>query len=235
MKALLYLFGLLPSFIWLLFYLRHDKHPEPNKMVLFVFLSGILAGFSAIVLEKLFQYFFMLLSQKALRESILAIFIGGAFIEEVLKFLAVKMVVFRNKELDEPIDLVLYLVISALGFAALENILVLANNHPVLTTGSTIEMMAIRFISATFLHALTSGLLGYFIAKGFFHTKRKWLYFVVGLLGAVILHGAYNWAIITLKGTAQFIIPFSIIIFLIVVVSVGVKKLKNKTGACLIK
>ncbi len=43
--------GLLPSFIWLLFYLRKDRHPEPKTMVLKIFLWGALMGPLAIFLQ----------------------------------------------------------------------------------------------------------------------------------------------------------------------------------------
>jgi len=44
----------LPSLVWLLFYLRKDKHPEPNSMVIKVFTLGILSAFAAVILEKFF-------------------------------------------------------------------------------------------------------------------------------------------------------------------------------------
>ena len=80
--------GLLPSFIWLLFYLRKDSHPESNYLVLKVFIFGILAGFFAIFLEKGFQKgmdFF-----KA-SDFFLIIFLASAIIEEGVKMLAVKV------------------------------------------------------------------------------------------------------------------------------------------------
>jgi len=55
MAYFLYLFGFLPSIIWLSFYLRKDAHPESNRMVLKIFLYGMLAALVAIVLEKAFQ------------------------------------------------------------------------------------------------------------------------------------------------------------------------------------
>ena len=159
MIYLLYLFGFLPSIIWLLFYLRKDAHPESNRMILRIFFFGVLAAFFAIFLEKGFQ--------AITANSLLIIFLGGAFIEEYLKYLVVRVGVFHNSEMDEPPDLLLYMIISALGFAALENILVLSNYHPILTTAKALEVMSWRFVSATFLHALCSGTLGYFLALSF--------------------------------------------------------------------
>ena len=52
MLYFLYLvFGVLPSIIWLLFFLREDAHPESNRMILKVFFYGIIAAFIAVIFE----------------------------------------------------------------------------------------------------------------------------------------------------------------------------------------
>jgi len=224
MIYLLYLFGFLPSIIWLLFYLRKDAHPESNRMILRIFFFGVLAAFFAIFLEKGFQ--------AITANSLLIIFLGGAFIEEYLKYLVVRVGVFHNSEMDEPPDLLLYMIISALGFAALENILVLSNYHPILTTAKALEVMSWRFVSATFLHALCSGTLGYFLALSFFHIKQRKKIFPAGLLLVTILHGIYNWSIMNIEGLGKFILPLIILIGLAWFVSYGFKKLKRLKSVC---
>ena len=47
--------AVVPSILWLLFYLRKDKHPEPNKMVIKIFFWGILAALGALLFEFLYQ------------------------------------------------------------------------------------------------------------------------------------------------------------------------------------
>ena len=221
---MLYLFGFLPSIIWLLFYLRKDKHPEPNRMVLKVFLYGMLIALVAIFLEKGFQVI--------TTNYILIIFLGGALIEEYLKYSVVRIGIYRNSELDEPTDLVLYMIISALGFAALENILVLTNYHPFLTATKALEVMGWRFVSATFLHALCSGTLGYFLAMAFYHTKRRFLFYFSGLVIVTILHGLYNFSIIKIPGPNKFILPILIFAILFYFVSFSFKKLKRLKSTC---
>ena len=101
-KYLLYLFGFLPSIIWLLFYLRKDKHPESNKMVLKIFFFGMISGFVAICLERAFQQGQSMLAASFAASSILAIFFGGALIEEIVKYGSAKIGTYINPELDEP-------------------------------------------------------------------------------------------------------------------------------------
>jgi len=225
----LYLFGFLPSIIWLLFYLRKDTHPESNSMILKVFFLGMVFAFLAIILEILFRK----LNFKNLSYGfLLNIFIGGALIEEYVKYLTIKVSVFKNSELDEPVDLMLYMIISALGFAALENILkIVPFSH--LEISDILGITIVRFISATFLHALCSGILGYFLALSFFDIKNRKKLLLIGFTGAVGLHGLYNLVIMRMEGFLKFYLVFLILIILAIFISLGFKKLKKMKSVCL--
>jgi len=125
----LLLLAIAPGLIWLFYFLQKDVHPEPRHMILKVFFLGMLsalpaalieAGFQQIVPEKIFfikawGYDFV---------AFLSVLVGVALVEEVLKFLVVQGKVLRSPELDEPIDLILYMIIAGLGFATLENIFI---------------------------------------------------------------------------------------------------------------
>lgn len=232
---ILYPLGLLPSFVWLLFYLKKDKHPESNKMVVKIFFYGMLSALLAIFLEQKYRAvneFFKILSPNL---AIMGLFLSGAIIEETVKYLAVWLGVLRNQELDEPVDVMLYMIISALGFAALENILVLAKFNPSLATFKAVEISFWRFISATFLHALSSGALGYWLAISFCRGSRKWLYLTAGLGISIGLHGLYNWSIMEMTGLSKLFLPIVILIVLGCLVNYWFKKLKKLKSVCLIK
>jgi RsiW-degrading membrane proteinase PrsW (M82 family) len=201
-------------------------------MILKIFFFGMLGGFVAILLEKGFQGAHSIFTASPNTDSILAIFLGGALIEEYAKYLAIRIGVFKNSALDEAPDLMLYMIISALGFAALENILVLSNFHPILSTAKVIEMMGIRFVSAPILHALCSGVLGYFLAMSFHHTKKRYWLFFLGLGISSVLHGMYNFSIIKIDSLAKFIVPLFILIAVGFIVSLGFKRLKRMKNTC---
>jgi len=227
MLYLLYLLGFLPSIIWLLFYLRKDVHPESNQAILKVFFYGMLIAFAAIFLEIGFK--------KISSNLLLYLFVGGALVEEYLKYLVVKLEVLRSSELDEPIDIMLYMIIAGLGFAALENILILVKYHPFLELPKTLEISTLRFLTATFLHALCSGIVGYFLAISFFNLKKQKKFLLMGLGIAIVLHGSYNLSIIKIDDWKKFISPVIILIILIGAawfVSLGFKKLKRLKGIC---
>ena len=233
MSYLLYLFGFLPSIIWLLFYLRKDAHPESKRMILKIFFFGMLAGFFAIFFEKIFHFLISFFKEQKTLSSVLAIFLGGALIEEYLKYLVVRIGVFKSSELDEVFDLLLYMIIAALGFAALENILVLTNYHPILSLGEVLQVMGCRFVSATFLHVLCSALFGYFLTLSLFYSKQRKWFFWVGLGIVTTLHGLYNFSIMEIEGLVKFMIPGIIVIVgYFILVPYLIKKAKRLKGVC---
>jgi len=160
--------------------------------------------------------------------TFLNIFIGVAVIEEILKYLVVKEKVLKSPEFDEPVDAMLYMIISALGFAALENLLIFLSPQVFsLEIEETFILVVFRFVSATFLHALASGTLGFFLALSFFNKKRGGFFLFWGLLTAIALHGLYNFSIIEIDGALKFLIPLIIIVGLAIFVFWGFRKLKQ--------
>jgi len=229
MNYLLFLFfGFVPSLIWLTFYLRKDAHPEPNSMIQKVFLWGMLATLPAIAFELTLRSLFELLPLPAGVIFILYIFLGVALIEELLKFLVVRFAVYNNKALDEPLDIMLYMIIAALGFAAFENILILFGLGPTSPISSIVALTLVRLLGATFLHALVSGAFGYSLARSLFDPKKKHWYFITGLFFATLLHGFFNLYILQGEGVIKFLVPGAILLGLAFFVSLGFRQLKRK-------
>lgn len=247
MIYLLYIiFGLAPSIIWLLFYLRKDSHPESNRMIMKIFSWGILAALPVLLIEIGISRGLAKLNFPLTLTLFLNLFIGVALIEELVKYLVVKGQVLKNPEFDEPVDAMLYMIIAALGFAALENVLVLIPGEEVFLFGEifrqTIIISFLRFVGATFLHALCSGVLGYFLALSFFETKKRIILIVSGLLIATLLHGLFNISIIGIESglrignsTLFLLSLISLIVILVglaLAVSLGFKKLKSLRSVC---
>jgi RsiW-degrading membrane proteinase PrsW (M82 family) len=232
----LIIFALLPSFIWLLFYLRKDSHPESNSMILKIFFFVMLSAIPAIFIELGFGEEISGFNLSPFLAALFNVFVGVALTEEILKYAVVKKAVLNNPEFDEPVDAMLYMIIAALGFVALENLLIfLSPETYFFQFGETLALAALRFISATFLHALTSGILGYFMALSFFEAGRKSAYLLIGFSAAVILHGLYNFSIMVEGGSLRFIMPTMIIVALAIFVSLGFKRLKRLASVCKIK
>ena len=103
--AIAFLGGMIPALFWLWFWLREDKvRPEPFGLIVLAFLSGMAVVPLALPLQKvalgLFQDFELILVWVA--------------IEETLKYAVALALVLWHKDVDEPIDLIVYMITIAL-------------------------------------------------------------------------------------------------------------------------
>lgn len=241
------IFGLVPSIVWLLFYLKKDSHPESKKMVLKIFFYGMVSGLIALAIGIWLSWSITFFGGKYIANFPLLFFFINQFIiialvEESSKFLIVKEKVINNKEFDEPVDAMVYMIISALGFAALENVLVLFSLGQTTVVRDVAIISSFRFLGATFLHALASGTVGYFLALSICDSKNRLKLIAKGLIIASILHGVFNISIgIIEKGLVEqnmplFIISFSFLIILLggtaIFISSRFKKLKKLLSTC---
>lgn len=231
------IFGILPSLVWLSYYLRKDVHPESNSNIIKIFLLGAFVTLPVFFIQIGLTFLLEKIAVPELLSSLLYWFLVIALTEELFKFLVVKLKVIRSPELDEPLDIMLYMVITALGFAALENILYLFSPVSAISFADlinrTLIISFIRFIGATFLHTLCAATIGYFWAVGICKSQRRYL--LIGFLIAVLLHGLYNFSIMNLEGLAKIAIPVAILILLAYFVITGFEKLKKLKSVCKIK
>ena len=223
------IFALTPAALWMFFYFKKDAHPEPKRMIFKVFILGILAACFAAIFEVAFKKIY---PDQSFLTVVLESFFLVALIEELAKYLAVKLYVFNSPELDEPLDVMLYMVVSALGFATLENIVLFFGANSPYNIGAALGFAALRFLGAVFLHTLTSGTLGFFIALSFCSAKNKKLIFYIGFLIAVVFHGFYNVAITEFSGPQQYLILAEIIIVLAIFTTYAFMKLKKMKSIC---
>lgn len=205
--------GVIPSFAWMYFFLKEDVHPEPKKMIAKVFIAGALITILAAGVQFLGKY---VMENYFIRDYSVASFLIFGVIEEIFKFVAAYMVVRKSRFFEEPIDAMIYMIVAALGFALTENIAIMLN---VSAVGEAFNVITLRFVGATLLHALSSGVLGFYWAKGliFFRLgkiskKLVWFFIFFGIGAASVLHLAFNYLII--RFNTSFIYP---VVFLTIV------------------
>ena len=191
--------GLIPSLIWLYFWLKEDCHPEPKRLLFLAFLAGILAIPLALLLEILWQKYIIGIELSEQMFIFLLIF-GFAFFEEFSKFIFTKKIIFWRRDFDEPVDAMIYLMTAALGFASLENILYLIPEF-----ASSLEVGIgtgnLRFLGATLLHTLSSGVLGFFVAHRFCSERKSRIKgIILGLFSATLIHTLFNFLILQTDG-----------------------------------
>lgn len=225
--ATLVIMGLAPSLIWLSFYLKRDCHPEPKPLLAKAFLMGIIISPLAILLQLGFSELKHIFDFEFLYQGSPAFFLWSSLVEEFLKLLAVYLVIVRNPEFDEPIDGIIYMISAALGFAAIENILVMFNLVPD-GAGTALNTLALRFVGATLLHALASGLMGYFLAMSWFFQEHKKKLIVFGLAIATLFHATFNILIAFAQESVNPIIGLVYTTFLLIILAFLISILFDK-------
>ena len=227
--AVLVVIGLLPSLIWLAYWLRKDAHPEPKILVTKVLLLGIILSPIAIVAQlSAVQLIAQLTgSDAATLSNSPFFFLWAAFVEEVVKWLVVYLIVMRNPEFDEPVDAMIYMLTAALGFAAIENILVISRVLPD-GVGATIGIWGLRFAGATLLHALSSALLGYFIALSWFYYDSRRALFLSGLALATLFHWVFNLFISQMEQSLSLVFSTVLLMVMAFLISTLFDKIKGR-------
>lgn len=190
--AVAFLCGLIPALFWLWFWLREDsEHPEPYLLIAITFIAGMAVVPLALPLQK---YAIGLYHG----DNLIYVWV---IIEEVLKYGVALAIILWNRAVDEPVDMIIYMITIALGFACLENTLFLLNP---LATGDYLNSAltgSFRFLGATLLHVLASGTVG--VALAFSYHKSSLVRLLSGMMGlclAIVLHALFNFFIMDASG-----------------------------------
>lgn len=200
-----FLLGFIPGLIWLLIFLYRDrKKPEPGLMIAKIFFYGMLITPAAVIVELAFV---------KIITGALYIFLVIAPAEEILKYIVFKFKVAKAKAYDEPIDAMIYMITIALGFATVENIILIFKDG-----SNPLSLLTLRFLSATLLHALASGIVGYYLG-----TKKP---VINGLFLAILFHGFYNYFALLRQDSAIFFLT-PLLIFMFILVSYYFRKIKK--------
>lgn len=227
--------GFVPALFWLWFWLHErQSHNEPRRVILKVFLLGMIAVFISYIIQRLIGRFFadtgsygIFQIERQTQHPILTLIY--VVIEEILKFGSAYVIAFKTKIFDEPIDAFVYLMTAALGFAAMENTLYLI--QPLLQ-GQTIEIIVtgyMRFIGSSVLHVTSSGALSVCIGLSFcksFWVRETWIW--IGLSIACFIHWAFNVFLTIQDGSSAYLVFSSVWMVAIALILMLEKVKQNK-------
>ncbi len=216
--------GLIPALAWLFFWINSEKRGdrEPIKLVLIVFVVGMLSVFIAIPLEHAIEPYI---------KNTTALMISWASIEELIKYIAVAIIIRSNIYVNDPIDFPMYLIAGALGFAGLENILFLMNSEIVNNIGSQFLTGNLRYLGSTLLHAVSTAFVGIGIGLSYSQNwKNLFIYLLGGLLAAVALHSVFN--LFIMKASDQDFFRIFGLLWVVTIISILLlEKLRRLKGA----
>ena len=181
---LLVAWSFLPGILWLIWIRKKDRYePEPWRQLLKVYAVGLLTTFPAAISNEIGLYFFPGQGAGVLSTAIACFGIIGPG-EEFWKLGAVYLLMAKHKDLNEPMDGLVYAGIGALGFASLENVYYLE------TYGAgTLLLRTITAVPGHFLFAAPFGFaLGMCVHRGVLDRGallRGWAY-------GALAHGLYD-------------------------------------------
>ncbi len=178
------LVALVPAVIWLFVFYKQDRlEPEPKQYVLGIFiLGGLLA---AAIGQPIIQDSFRIQewSGHSWVISILgSIFIAG-FIQEFLKYAAVRYSIYYSSEFDERVDGIIYAAAAGLGYATVLNLQYVIGNAGV-NLGIGVILITVNALA----QASFAAICGYFLGRAKFEEMGP-LWLPAGLTTAAVLNG----------------------------------------------
>lgn len=190
--------GILPMlfFAWFLYYLdRYEKEPLPLLVVVFSWGAVVAAGV-AFLINSLSSMGLYLITQSEFATQLTVSTMIAPIVEETLKGAAVLLIYLIYKtEFDSPLDGLVYGGITALGFAATENIWYI-HQLGFLQSGwqGLVDLTFIRVIVVGWQHPFYTAFigLGFGLARRFTKQIMKWLFPLIGWAAAVIFHLLHN-------------------------------------------
>ena len=183
--------ALVPAFIWMAFFYAQDRaEPEPKQYVLAVAILGALlaAAIGQPFINDLVRVPHWL-GHDTLTEILGSILIVG-FVQEFLKYAAVRYSVYYSNEFDERVDGVLYGTAAGLGYATFINIATVLNGGGI--AANQLGAGIIHMVVVTLEQAALGGFTGYFIARTKFDDEPLW-WMPAGLTIAAIVNGLFSW------------------------------------------
>jgi RsiW-degrading membrane proteinase PrsW (M82 family) len=204
--------AILPAFLllaWL--YTRDQLHPEPKHVVYRLFLLGAGIVLPAGLIERLLLQTGFDGAIHLGRWSTLFIttFFVAGMVEEFLKAAIVERAALQKGWMKTPIDAIIYSGATALGFAAVENLLYV--------TSAGFSTAILRSVTAVPAHLMFGIIMGTYFARSLWANKsRAWAYIVPALV-----HGLYD----TFALSNSWIGDFLLFVYLIALLEQSLRRL----------
>lgn len=150
-------------------------------------------------------------------------FVVAGFTEEIFKFLALYLLIWRSPEFNEKFDGIVYAVFVSLGFAAVENVLYVSEGG--------LNVALTRALTAVPAHALFGVRMGYFFGIAHMYPELRRTYLRYALLVPILLHGVYDFILMSQ-------IPLLLLLFLPYLIYLfinGFKKMKVISDASIFR
>lgn len=179
-----------PAVAIMFFIYTKDKHDrEPFGVLLVSFLAGCFSVLPAIILEKALPGLVPVSNGTGMLSVAIFTFVIVAGSEEFSKYLFLRYYAYRKPSFNEPYDGIVYAVMVGMGFATIENLLYVFGSE---NLGAAWATAGLRAVTAVPAHATFAAVMGYYVGLAKFNHTHERRLMLQGFLGAVVLHGFYD-------------------------------------------
>ena len=203
--------AIIPGLLIIIYVYRKDKvEKEPAGLIMRIIFFGVLSCFAAAFLEQLESQYLPQYPKGSVEYALITSFCMAALVEEIVKFIAMKLGSWNYQGFNYRFDGIVYGVSSAVGFAIYENI-----NYVAMYGFQT---AIVRAFTAIPLHAFCGVFMGVFYS----YSKRASIlgnngakigYTLLSLLVPMLIHGTYDtFAFLGERGTMPLLI-FVVILY----------------------
>ena len=211
----LLLLALAPAILLMIYIYFRDKYEkEPIKLIL----KGILLGAVIIFPVGIIENYIILFAKDfdTIPKAAYDGFIVAGATEEAFKYLAVFILIWRNRNFNEKFDGIVYAVSVSLGFAAIENLFYVFSNN-------SVQVGLLRAFTAVPGHTIFGIVMGFYLGLARFSTRHKTRWLANAFIVPWLLHGIYDFML--MSGHPVLLISF--IPFLIFMYRYGLKKMRE--------
>lgn len=210
----LILLALAPVAIILVYVYFRDKYEkEPIGLLLKALLFGALIVIPVIFLER-GLIFLNPSNPGTVHDGFWNAFVVAGFSEELFKFIALYLLIWKNPNFNEKFDGIVYAVFISLGFAAVENIMYV--------TGGGFSTAIARSWTAVPAHAIFGVTMGYYFGIAHMYPSLRKSFLIKSFTIPFVLHGIYDF--ILMAGVSWMISLF--LPFLFYLYYTGLKRMK---------
>lgn len=211
-----------PVFILLFYVYFRDKYEkEPVRLLIKALIAGMLSVLPILLVESFLVRFFTM--EDGLFGAFWHAFVVAGFTEELFKYLALFLLIWKNPNFNEKFDGIVYAVFVSLGFALVENIMYV--------TGYGFNVGLSRAWTAVPAHAIFGISMGYYFGIARMYPELKRIYLRKALLIPILLHGIYDF--ILMSGLPALLILF--VPFLIYLYYSGLRKMRIISDASIFR
>lgn len=204
--------AIIPGLLIIIYvYVKDKVEKEPVGLIIKIIIFGVISCIVAGILETIESDFLPKYQEGTIEYALVTSFCMAAFVEEIVKFCAMKWGSWRYQGFNYRFDGIVYGVSAAVGFAVYENIMYVASYG--------LQTAIVRAFTAVPLHAFCGVFMGVFYsyakkASILGHGAKSVGYRLLALLVPMLIHGTYDTcAFMGEKGTVPLLV-FVVILYI---------------------